>query len=605
MDVQRPFKVSGVFRFIWKRLIEDARRNHELSKYTLDRIDLIDGELFSFISVAGLREACNSLEERPPFAYDPIDVKWARQIACFGKRFVFDTERQDLLPASLDKWTSVQSVLARGFCPGPTTKRVLELARRYSADVLRDFCLDELMSYGRFARNAVVGVPFRDRRLDFKTKGPISGSRLHHEFLDMVLRLDQHLARALRGTWRDVTDALKLNFVPKSYKALRPIMPDTLAGSLYNSGLGECIKYRLYEMAGHDLDTLQRKHRHLAYLASKDYRHAVGNRLATIDMSSASDRISVGLLEAVLPPSWFKAVMHGQIRHYEFNGSKGRILSACTMGLGHTFALETLVHLALTRAVCEARRSPRKTVISVYGDDIICPSWAVKPMIEVFSDCLLKINDDKSFWGLSDFRESCGEDYFRGIDVRPFMPEWIGGDGVSRDELATFMYKLINGLLLRWKPKDVALTIEAAVKLIEFLDGTVLFVPPHFPETSGIKTDRWYLWDTRVSDWLMSVNCWSDKGGLSQCVNQDIVFWDSLRSRMVSDIEREPPSRIDVREAPAQVVHWRRSRVRGRREWIPFLPDPDPKQRERKICQKPVPVGGILDPLICRKVRAC
>jgi hypothetical protein len=54
--------------------------------------------------------------------------------------------------------------------------------------------------------------------------------------------------------------------------------------------------------------------------------------------------------------------------------------------------------------------------IYVYGDDIIVPVDLAPLMVEGLSSFGLKVNAAKSFW-TGKFRESCGRDYYGGVDV--------------------------------------------------------------------------------------------------------------------------------------------------------------------------------------------
>jgi hypothetical protein len=59
-------------------------------------------------------------------------------------------------------------------------------------------------------------------------------------------------------------------------------------------------------------------------------------------------------------------------------------------------------------------------LVSVYGDDIIIPTYAYEHLIQLLTALGFVINRDKSF-GTGAFRESCGADYYYGINVRPFF----------------------------------------------------------------------------------------------------------------------------------------------------------------------------------------
>jgi hypothetical protein len=98
------------------------------------------------------------------------------------------------------------------------------------------------------------------------------------------------------------------------------------------------------------------------------------------------------------------------------------------MGNGFTFELETAVFLAVILAVRNLRAigdpswgsSRPGEDIFVYGDDIIIPTELASDVVSALSYCGFSINKDKSFVD-GRFRESCGGDYFEGVDVRPFF----------------------------------------------------------------------------------------------------------------------------------------------------------------------------------------
>jgi hypothetical protein len=54
--------------------------------------------------------------------------------------------------------------------------------------------------------------------------------------------------------------------------------------------------------------------------------------------------------------------------------------------------------------------------VRVYGDDIICPSTQALAVAELLEAFGLRVNQHKSFWR-GFFRESCGKEYFKGLDV--------------------------------------------------------------------------------------------------------------------------------------------------------------------------------------------
>lgn len=155
---------------------------------------------------------------------------------------------------------------------------------------------------------------------------------------------------------------------------------------------------------------------------------SIDGSLATVDLSSASDSVTISLVQAILPLEWSMLLM--ELRspntwvpaHTAEDGSSiaahwhiNEMISS--MGNAFTFELESLLFWLLVRACAYFTRTSGR--ISVYGDDIICPSGlrdSVESTLEFFG---FTLNPSKSFWDGS-FRESCGKHWFNGAEVTPF-----------------------------------------------------------------------------------------------------------------------------------------------------------------------------------------
>lgn len=89
------------------------------------------------------------------------------------------------------------------------------------------------------------------------------------------------------------------------------------------------------------------------------------------------------------------------------------------MGNGYTFPLESVMFHAWALACCEYHDVPDYQV-STFGDDVVLPSSVYETWCRVLTAVGHKPNAAKSFFK-GPFRESCGKDYFLGIDIRPFF----------------------------------------------------------------------------------------------------------------------------------------------------------------------------------------
>jgi hypothetical protein len=203
-----------------------------------------------------------------------------------------------------------------------------------------------------------------------------------------------------------VVETGRLSFVPKNAKTHRAIVTEPVLNGMVQLGIGSVIQKRLLAF-GVDLGD-QSHNQRLAREGS------LTGALATLDLSSASDTISRELVYNLLPLDWAVFLNAARTRKVSYKGAVINQEKFSSMGNGFTFPLESLIFYALTASCCEANET-----VSVYGDDIICPTSRVDLVREVLHAVGFVINTDKSYW-TGVFRESCGADYFRGFDIRPF-----------------------------------------------------------------------------------------------------------------------------------------------------------------------------------------
>lgn len=196
--------------------------------------------------------------------------------------------------------------------------------------------------------------------------------------------------------------------VPKTSSIDRVAAKEPECNMLLQRSVGNHIRRRL-KVFGIDLND-QTINRELA-------RTAVARKLATIDLSSASDSISKVLVERLLPYDWFSLLDDLRVKSTIIDGDTHELEMFSSMGNGFTFELESLIFYALTRVVCHL--SGVRGRISVYGDDIIAPVGIVPRLSRVFHFFGFTMNLKKTHYRGS-FRESCGLHSWKGVDVTPF-----------------------------------------------------------------------------------------------------------------------------------------------------------------------------------------
>lgn len=221
----------------------------------------------------------------------------------------------------------------------------------------------------------------------------------------------------------------KVVTVPKDATANRVIAIEPGINLWFQKSIGEMIGRRL-RRCGVDL-RYQERNQKLAQIGSQT------NRLATVDLSSASDSISTSVVEALLPPRWF-VVMDSCRSHYGTHNAQPRLWNKfSSMGNGFTFQLESLIFYAVASCCAEYYHLPI-TEVNAYGDDVILPSACYELFSEMMRFYGFIINGKKSFFD-SPFRESCGSHFFSGVDVKPIYLK-----GSVKSVLA--IYRLANAI---------------------------------------------------------------------------------------------------------------------------------------------------------------
>lgn len=302
-----------------------------------------------------------------------------------------------------------------GFQFRPYTEAVLHMAQRKISEILG--VVPKLCDLRfRFGPGATTTVKKREAHPVTKMDKPLACSGDLSRVVGYYLEEMPHLVRNIHED-SDVVNATveihngRIALVPKTAKTDRVISVEPALNSLIQLGIGDYISRRLSRF-GIDLSD-QTHNQRLARIGSID------DSLATIDLSSASDTVSRGLVAHLLPLDWYLLLSESTTSMVDFDGRTMKLEKFSTMGNGFTFPLETLIFYTLAFSVSkiEGCRSDRD-VVSVYGDDIIVPSAACLPLCRVLREVGFTPNPSKTF-STGPFRESCGCDYFRGTNVRP------------------------------------------------------------------------------------------------------------------------------------------------------------------------------------------
>lgn len=260
----------------------------------------------------------------------------------------------------------------------------------------------------------------------------------------------------------------------------------------------------------------QTRNRKLALRASKD------RSLSTLDLSEASDRVSLRLVKDLIRfNEYFLGVtLAARSQSAELpTGERILLRKFASMGSAMTFPIESMVFWTIVvMAVCRSRGEylPTKQTLSelqedasVYGDDIIVPvkyTQSVMDTLELFG---LKVNRSKSFT-FSNFRESCGAEFYDGHDVTIIRAR--KGLPVNRqhvEELTSFV-AMRNLYANAYGPTDFVGVLDAHIeRLIPFPVGTpetpALVKCSQYETVSGVDyiAEDEYKWRTATQELLV------------------------------------------------------------------------------------------------------
>jgi hypothetical protein len=245
-----------------------------------------------------------------------------------------------------------------------------------------------------------------------------------------------HRSHFYRGTPGDFA---RLVTVPKTFNSLRTITVEPCLSQFLQQGLNALIREeipRCRVLRKCLALTDQSKNQQLALLGSRT------GKWATLDLKSASDLLSLRLINLIFD-------RHDALRHalvacrsevVKSDSVQIDVLKYAGMGNATTFPVQsvTFAIVALAAMLDQESRSPTlrnlvaiSSKLRVFGDDIIVDSKFVNRVVTWLEMFGLKVNTDKSF-AKGNFRESCGVDAYKGVNVTPIYLR-VRPDDSSKD----------------------------------------------------------------------------------------------------------------------------------------------------------------------------
>jgi len=250
----------------------------------------------------------------------------------------------------------------------------------------------------------------------------------------------------------------KLSFVPKTAKTDRSIAVEPFLNSFLQKGIDSVMRIKLRRV-GLDLSN-QFPNQELARLGSLEDE----NPYCTIDLSSASDTMATEMVLDALPPLWGDLLDSVRCHYYVDEGVVRKYSKFVSMGNGFCFPLQSLIFAAVCHAssvMCSVRSDFR-----VYGDDIIVRRNVFESVVRNLRRLGFIPNPRKTF-SEGPFRESCGTDWYAGVNVRPIyidspLDSWgriysLYNQSLRREPHVYDYFRKVRNLLLQRVPRSVRL----------------------------------------------------------------------------------------------------------------------------------------------------
>ncbi|DAD51809.1 RNA-directed RNA polymerase [ssRNA phage Gerhypos.3_14] len=352
-----------------------------------------------------------------------------------------------------------------------------------------------------------------------------------------------------RSLERHESGVAKVVLVPKDSRGPRLISCEPLEYQWIQQGLGRKLVAHLESsrITGGQINfTNQEINRQLALLSSKTGEYA------TLDLKEASDRVSVELVKHLFANNEdvLKSLLATRTTATKLpDGSILPLNKFAPMGSALCFPVEALCFWAVAVAAI-ARRfrlQPQEVgrKVFVYGDDIIVPvDWALVVM-EALELVRLKVNVSKSCITGS-FRESCGMDAFKGVQVTPTRLKklWVKSRSGS-------VYAAYLSFAQQMQDKGYHRTAELVWAKVEAIYGVIPYGLPNSPYpcrhastfeqaralNRGIVRSRWNARYQRLEYWVLSLSV--------RKLDSTLDDWARALRNMVSG-EQDEPSRVVV-----------------------------------------------------------
>jgi len=313
----------------------------------------------------------------------------------------------------------------------------------------------------------------------------------------------------------------RLVTVEKNSSSRRTITVEPMLNQFIQQGLAILLKSAIdnCKILSNCLDiTDQSKNQQLALEGS------LHDNWATIDLKSASDLMSIQLVQAVFKRHglFLDHMMDCRSTHIEVpNTGISKLSKFAGMGNALTFPVQSICFAVVCIAAILDMKGTKPSfrnverasrLIRIYGDDIIVDTRYARQCVNWLTSVGLKINDRKSYLE-GNFKESCGVDAWRGVDVTPI---YIG----SRPDQPSTDPNVIAGLVATSNQAWLRGLYEFSTVLANEVEERLGIALPLVGQTSGSLGWHTHLDASTPTRWNRVLQAFETRGLTLKPVNR-------------------------------------------------------------------------------------
>lgn len=392
--------------------------------------------------------------------------------------------------------------------------------------------------------------------------------------------------------WQEASDPssriARIRFVPKNLKVSRSICMEPNTLMFFQQAVLREIRRAIRKSDFNRFIRFEDQTRNQRLAFEGSYT----SECDTIDLSAASDSVSLKLVKSIFPPSWLIPMITTRSHSvYLPDNTIVRLNKFAPMGSALCFPTQSIIFasvciMAAIRRVYEKEKAvipicdwipqnisrvvrlfkdecsydrKRFQPLAVYGDDICVDSSLTQDVVSILSRLGFEINISKSFTDSQAFRESCGKYYLSGTDITPlyFRIEGVrsrltashvvsGVHLINESYLRRYkhLYRFLHNSIMHWRSRQ------------NFDKNPIAYVTPNssdfgiFSATPVNKhVSRRYNRDLQYDEfrvWTISYDYSRSAGTKTSLVDHyEYMRWWTSRSEIDTSGDSKPVSRSD------------------------------------------------------------